>query len=187
MGNQSSNSDCGYVRGQSRGSGSRPGVAKDQLIFIIICSVALAVAAVTMVHFFTVGKSKVRPRQWQCLNSDCNNEFTVKKAMSNSVECTKCGGQAARLIYRNCPACGEKVLTSRIRVADQASGAGPDGSPLGFSMTPPMYHQYWVKQEDGSYTWTTSWLLAGSPQSIQIDQNLICTECGQSLSLMLRP
>ncbi|NIA07138.1 MAG: hypothetical protein GWP14_05805 [Actinobacteria bacterium] len=182
MGNQSSNSDCGYVRRQSRDSGLRPGVAKDQLIFIIICSVALAVAAVTMVRFFT-GGSRVPSSQWQCL--DCGKEFTVKKITAQPVKCPKCGGEAARLGYRTCPACGEKVLVLRVRVSGQAPGGGPAGGPPGLGMMSPMEIQYRVRQEDGTYVWTP-WMFAGSPQAQQVDSSLICPKCGERLSPLRR-
>lgn len=171
-------------------SGSRPGVAKDQLIFIIICSVALAVAAVTLVSFFTRGSRSVRPSQWQCVDANCGHEFTMKKMVAPPVKCPKCGGEAVRLSYRTCPSCGEKVLVCRMQISGQGPGGGPIGGPPGpgmMGMMQPMNLQYWVKQADGSYAWTP-WMLGGSPQAMQMDQSLTCTKCGKSLSpLVNRP
>ena len=186
MGTQSSNSDCGYARRQFRGSGSRPGVAKDQLIFIIICSVALVVAAVTLVQFFR-GGSKTRATAWQCVDPNCGHEFNIKQMVMDApvVECPKCGGPAAMLRYRPCPACEERVLIGRMRTSGQAPAAGPGGPGMGMDMMRPMDIQYWLKQDDGTYTWTP-WMSAGSPQTMQIEQNLICPKCGKGLSYLRR-
>jgi DNA-directed RNA polymerase subunit RPC12/RpoP len=188
MGTQSSNSDCGYAHRRLRGSGSRPGVAKDQLIFIIICSVALAVAAVALVQFFR-GGSKVRPSSWQCLDANCGHEFTRKKPMSPLVECSKCGGTAAMLRYRPCPACGERVLVGRMRVSGQIPAGGPGGpgglGGRGMAMMQPMDIQYRIQQDDGTYIWTL-WVPAGSPQSMQMEQSLVCPKCGEGISYLRR-
>ena len=162
--------------------GSRPGVAKDQLIFIIICSVALAVAAVTLVHFFT-GSKKVPASQWQCL--ECGKEFTLKKAFTPPVKCTKCGGEAVRLGYRTCEKCGEKVLAYRIRMSGQAQAPGGPGGPPGMGPMQPMDMQFRIQQADGSYDWTP-WMSSASPQVQQMYANLTCPKCGESLSVMGR-
>jgi len=161
--------------------GSRPGVAKDQLIFIIICSIALLVAAVTLVHFFTGGK-KTMASDWQCL--ECSKEFTLKKAFTPPVKCPACGGEAVRLGYRICPECGEKVLAYRIRMSEQAQGPGGPGMPPGMMgpMMQPMDMQFRIKKEDGSYEWTP-WISGAAPQAQQMFGNLTCPKCGQSLSV----
>lgn len=174
MGNQSSNFDCSYALLRSHGRGLRPGVAKDQLIFIIICSVALAVAAVTMVSFFTGGSKKTQPSQWQCLEH--GHEFTIKKMAMPPIKCPKCDGEAVRLDYRTCQACGEKVLVARMRLMPQTPGG---------VLPQPWHIQYWVKQEDGSYAWTP-WMFGGSPQDMQVEQSLVCTKCGESLYSLSR-
>lgn len=100
------------------------------------------------------------------------------------VKCPKCGGPAAMLRYRPCPACGERVLIGRMRASGQTPGGGPAAGPAGLMMQ-PMDIQYWIKQDDGTYTWT-SWMPAGSPQTMQIEQSLICTKCGKGLSYLRR-
>ena len=180
MGNQSPNSHDIYTRHVSSGTGARPGVAKDQLIFIIICAVAVTVAAIALVHSFTSG-SKVQPSIWQCI--DHGHEFKTAAYTSPPVKCSKCGGKVARLVYRVCPACGKKVLSCRVHANAQSGGAaGPAGGPPGMGMMQPASIQYWVKQEDGSFGWSP-WMLAGSPQSQQMERNMICPECGESTSL----
>ena len=169
MGNQSSNSHDIHTRRVSSGAGARTGIAKDQLIFIIICAVALTVAAVTLVHSFS-SRSKVRPSTWQCV--DCGKEF--KKVAQPPVECPKCGGVAERLGYRACGACGKKVLYCRMHIQSPPEGAaGPAGGLPGPRMLPgimqPVSMQYWVKQEDGSFAWS-QWMLVSSPQAQQMNR-----------------
>ena len=174
MANQSSDSHSGCSRRESSGAGLRAGMAKDQLIFIIICAVAVTVATVTLVRSFSPG-SKVRPGAWQCVA--CDNEFEA--AASPPPKCPKCGGRAVRLVYRDCRSCGKKVLVCRIHVPEAPEGAtGPGGGPPGLGMMmQPMPMQYWVKQEDGSFAWS-SMVMGGSPQAIQLERSLICPECG---------
>lgn len=52
MSTKISNSLSNSGQRELTGRGLRAGMAKDQLIFIIICAVALAVAAVALVHTF---------------------------------------------------------------------------------------------------------------------------------------
>ena len=185
MSNRTANSGDDCVQRGFAGAGVRSGVAKDKLIFIIICSVALAVAAVTLVRFFTGGSVKHFDITWQCL--DCNYEFNKKKDELPPIPCEKCGGQAVRAIYRDCPACGKKVLSFRMRLTEQAQAqreamrkqaeaAGkPISSPLEFMML-PMDMQYWVKQPDGNFGWT-AWMPARSPEAIQTQRDLRCSNC----------
>ena len=156
------------------------GVAKDQLIFIIVCAVALAVAGVALVRFLGGDSRKVTASNWQCV--DCNHEFRMKKIVRPPIECSKCGGQAVRLSHRTCPKCKAQVLVWRIRVPGNRAGGGPGAAPaMGMMGLPPMEVQYWLKQSDGNYAWS-DWMPAGSPQARQIDANLKCTECGVNMS-----
>lgn len=171
---------CGFMR-----SGVQSGMAKDKLIFIIICSAALAVAAVTLVRFMTSGPAKRFDMTWQCL--ECNVEFNTKKDEIPPIPCTKCGGQAVRAIYHDCPACGKKVLCFRMRLTEQARAqresmreqanetGKPISSPFAF-MTLPMESQYWLRQSDGSFGWT-AWMSAKSPEDVQTKRDLRCPNC----------
>ena len=159
-------------------SSSKPGVAKDQLIFIIICSVALAVAAVTLVGSLT-GKGKTTAGEWQCL--DCGKEFTVK-SVTQPVSCPSCGGEAVRLGYRTCSECGEKVLVYRIRMPETPEGAGGPGGPLGMMPMQPMDMQFRIENPDGTYGWS-DWISGSSPQMQMMYAGLICPKCGESLSM----
>jgi len=179
MGNKSSNSHDIDKRCVSSGAGMRTGIAKDKLIFIIICVVAMTVAAVTLVHTFS-GGVKVAPSLWQCADEDCAKKSTTKGGIATA-ECPKCGGKAHRLGYRVCPACDKKVLYCRMELPEGA--AGPDGGsprlPIGGRQV--VYLQYWVKQEDGSFGWSSHWMLAGSPEAMEIYRKLVCHECGAGL------
>ncbi len=79
----------GFLRRKFAGSAWRAGIAKDKLIFIVICSVALTIAAVTLTISFTSDKP-LRTVEWQCIS--CNYEFASKSAEIPPIECPKCGG-----------------------------------------------------------------------------------------------
>ena len=159
-------------------SSSKSGVAKDQLIFIIICSVALAVAAVTLVKF-VAGDKRTVASEWQCL--DCGKEFTTKSA-TPPVKCPACGGEAVRLGYRTCPECGEKVLVYRIRMPETPEGAGGPGGPPGMMPMQPMDMQFRIENPDGTYGWS-DWISGSSPQMQQMYADISCPKCGASLSM----
>ena len=170
----------------------RSGMAKDKLIFVIICSAALLVAAIAVIHFFR-GSSRdhLKTSSWQCLN--CKYEFSnTSLSEIGPIECPKCGGEAVSALYRNCPSCGERVALSRLRLTEtgkaqwaamkkRTEAAGqrlrvqPGGSPL------DVEEQYRVKQADGSYDWT-EWISAYSSQLIaELKRNMRCSECGAPL------
>ena len=169
--------------------GVRSGMAKDQLVFIIVCSVALVVAALTIVHFFTGGsRGSVASSTWQCL--DCNHEFTLKTTEDPPIKCEKCGGQAVRVGYVTCRSCKERVPIYRIRLtaesqdAREARGKEPEaGGPVDSGFVPIMVKameiQCWVEQADGSYGWT-DWIPA--PAAAQLQSQMTCPKCGAPLS-----
>ena len=167
------------------GSAWRAGIAKDQLIFIIICSAAIAVAAVTLVVYLTSGE-QMRTVKWQCIS--CNHEFASKSAETPPIECQQCGGQAVRLTYRTCPECKKEVLVSRARLTEQgqakrdASRDQSDGKIPGMGETLPMEIQFWLKQADDTYKWS-EWVPTNSPHLLQqYGTRLQCSECGAGLS-----
>ena len=196
MTNQENNSLDRFARRYFAGRGLRSGVAKDKLVFIIICSAALLVAAVTLVMFFTgTSRRGIRSTSWQCLK--CGDEFTKKTSQYPPIECPTCGGEAVRLVYRECPNCGVKVLCNRVRLSEQGQArlaaileqqAKTDGAPVpqDSGRTPGMMPvfdldtqmQYRVKQADGSYAWT-DWVAAmSSPQqAMQLRSSMRCPEC----------
>ena len=177
MGSQPSNSHDVHTRLVSLGADARTGIAKDQLVFIIICATALAVATFTIARSSSKG-SKAQPSIWQCV--DCGHEF--KKAAYPPPECPKCGGQAARLVNRDCPSCGKNVLYCRVHVPQAAEDStGPGGGQPGLGMMQPMPVQYWVKQEDGGFGWSPK-AMAGSAQATQLERGAVCQECGTNLS-----
>lgn len=191
MSNQKANSVDRFARRDSAGRGFRAGVAKDQLIFIIICSAALLVAAVTMVRFFTGSSKKgATAISWQCLS--CGDEFSKKTSERPPIECPKCGGEAVQVSYRKCPSCGAKVMCNRLRLSErgqaqrdamkkQAEATGrPVAAVSGPMMMMPMDMeiQYRLKQADGSFAWTDWMPAAGSSQrAVQLQNYMRCTEC----------
>ena len=182
MNEQTLSSGGNLIHRRFAGPGLRAGMAKDTLIFVIICSAALVVAAVTLLYSFRGGET-VYPVKWQCL--DCASEFSKKTAELSPIKCPKCGGQAVRLGFRACPECKKQVLVSRTRLTEQgqaqrdASAGQQDGGRLGIIMRPKEI-QYWFKQADGSYGWTP-WVPVASPAAMQFEMNLQCNKCGASL------
>ena len=185
MSNQTANSGDNCVQREFAGVGLRAGIAKDKLIFIIICSAALAVAVVSMVRFFT--SSKYPDMTWQCL--DCNARLTLEIEEFSPIECPKCDGEAVRVLYRNCPNCGKKVLYYRIRLTaeeqDKREARRAAGQPEPGPMTRRATElQYRVKQADGSFDWTP-WIAVDTPegqrQVRQFYDSLLCPNCDAPL------
>ena len=171
-------SDSRLFRRRSPSSAWRAGIAKDQLIFIIICSAAAAVAAVSLV----VSMSDKPPPtvQWQCIS--CNYEFSNRSVERPPIECPKCGEQAAKLTYRPCPKCGKSVLTARSRLTTQGQARRDASSGGRAAGRLPMETQFWIKQADGTYKWS-EWIPASAPQlRKQYASRLQCPEDGTSLS-----
>ena len=173
------------------GEGLPAGMAKDKLIFIIICSAAIGVAVVTAVFTLFPGRpgDRIRPSQWQCLDPDCGHEFSKKTKEYSPVECEKCAGPTASVNRLKCPECGENVLVSRTRLTErgealyrdrkESSGQTP-ALPMGPGMSLPMESQFWVQQADGSYGWT-DWFFAGGSQSREILSSQKCSKCSAPL------
>lgn len=168
----------------------RSGMAKEQLIFVIICSVALLVAAVALIHFLTgsSGTGNVTSA-WQCLA--CDSEFSKTTTEMPPIACPKCDGQAVRVMYRKCPSCGNQMAVNRLRLSE-ADKARRDAmatklaeSPGTAPARPPMMGlmnmqetQYRVKQQDGSYGWT-DWMSGSlSPRvAMEWQRNMRCSKC----------
>ena len=150
------------------GPGHRAGLAKDKLILIIVCVVALSVAAFVLVRMSSPS-AQIPRGSWQCLG--CDRSFNMKTTHRPPFLCPECGDEAVRLSYRTCPKCGQKVLVCRLRPANRPKTG----------MFPPMDIQFWLKQDDGSYGWTL-WIDASSPQVQEIERGLRCSKCGADLS-----
>ncbi len=171
------------------GEGLPAGMAKDKLIFVIICSAAIGVAVVTMAFTLFPGRpgDRIRLSQWQCL--DCGHEFSKETRERSPIECEKCAGQAVMLNRRKCPECGEDVLVSRTRLTERGealyrdrkeSSGQPPVMPMAPGMSLPMESQFWVQQADGSYGWT-DWFFLGGPQSRDIQSSQKCPKCSTPL------
>ncbi|MCK4850989.1 MAG: hypothetical protein KAT11_06550 [Phycisphaerae bacterium] len=158
-------------------------MAKDKLIFIIICSAAIGVAVIALAIFlFGAAESQL----WQCL--ECDDIFKKKTSQLPPIDCPKCSGQAVALRYATCPECGKKVPESRRRLTEQGKAqeeAMRKRQEEGGFLPPPMALmgmgaaqeiQYWVPQSDGSYAWT-NWLNAMDPRVARIPLVLKCEKC----------
>lgn len=174
----------------------RSGLAREQLLLIIVCSVASTVAVVSLLYFLVFDDAfrKQVDLPWQCL--ECGNAFASKTNDFPPIPCPKCGGQAVQVAHRTCPACGKKVVAFRLRLTtegqarreaalEQAEANGQSGAGLKYNVMtmgpPPLDHQYWVEQPDDSFDWTP-WINANSLQAQQIRSNLRCYECGADLT-----
>ena len=114
-----------YSRQQFSGAGLRAGVARDKLIFIIICSAALVVALVSLVQFWVGGPEGISS-QWQCLN--CDHKLDVKEMAISPIECPKCGGEAVRLGSALCQQCKKEILYRRVCDSKPPEGAASRGT-----------------------------------------------------------
>ena len=168
----------------------RSGMAKDKLIFIIICSAAIGVAVITIASSLLPRGMAARVERWQC--RECGNIFKERTFESPPIECPKCSGQAATLRYRTCPQCGQEIVVSRWRLTEegkaqeeaarkaQEEAGGPPGPwvmpPPPMGKAPPVEVQYWAQQSDDSYAWT-NWLNIMDPRVAMISSALKCEEC----------
>lgn len=154
----------------------RTGMAKDQLIFLIICSVAVAVAAVTLAFYF-MGSSGDGPNDWQC--PKCEYKFAKSGGAGSLVYCPKCEERAAKLSYRICRQCGAKNVASRSRISKEGEAIVLQHEGKDYGMLPPGERQYWIKQPDGSYGWS-DWQSSGAMLK-EITRTAVCSECGVKL------
>ena len=158
--------------------GRRAGMARDRLIFVIICSVAIGVALVTVVLTIFSGPEAGAGTTWQCLQ--CDREFTIRTLQMPPIDCRKCDGQAVRTYYRSCPACRKRTILHRQR----RTGQGPSGqeySPGKPGSSGPMEFQYWVRQSDDSYAWS-DWMQPLSARALRIKAGLRCQHCDAKLN-----
>ena len=170
--------------------GFRAGMARDKLVFVIICSAALLMAMVTLVHFFMSTYKTVLPTHtWQCVG--CDYEFTKRTAEFPPIKCPKCDRDAVWVVYENCPECGKKNLLYRKRLSEQGKAqrdAAQKQAEQAGEKPPPtpvmadMEIQFWVKQADGSYAWT-NWIntMAGLEYCRQLLNHMRCSQCGALL------
>ncbi len=174
-------SDSRFFGRRSPSSAWRAGIARNELIFIIICALAVTVAAVTL--FVSLGGKPTRTFTWQCIS--CNYEFANDSAELPPIECPKCGGQAAWLNYRPCPECQKQVLTSRSRLTKQGQAIRDASSKEEMQRRAeslPMEMQFWIKQADGTYKWS-GWIPTNLPHLLQqYSIRLRCPECGADMS-----
>jgi DNA-directed RNA polymerase subunit RPC12/RpoP len=187
--------------------GWRAGIAKDRLVFIIICLAAIAVAGVVLVISLGPRRPKAMALDWQCLA--CNDEFSTGAKTSDvvlSIDCPKCGGKAVRMQYRKCPECDKQVVMYRMRLTEEREaefkalvdkkkeqdalrakqreqGIFMPEKPGQFHMyalVMPVEFQYWVKQANGNYGWSP-WIGTEDPQNLQIRGDVQCPHCGAKL------
>ena len=170
------------------GAGLRSGMAKDKLIFIVICSAATAVAVVSLMSQFLPHRGAPSLQSWQCLK--CEQIFESRTQQLPPIDCPECGGEAVSLRWRKCPACGKKAPMCRVRLtqggraqyaqvlANSPKGGGvPGPMERGPMSMLPSEIQYLQKQSDGKFGWSP-WLRMESPRTQQFRRNWECPECG---------
>ena len=174
-----------------RDAGLRSGMAKDKLTFLIVCSVAIAVAVIAMVISFLPGESsQTGENQWQC--EGCDARFELETSELPPIKCPECGGEAVGLSHRFCLTCREDVLVSRWRFTAEGKARHEDleargltGAnalpPLAAGLSSPREVQYWVRQDDGSYMWS-EWLNSNGSVARELQVDLTCEKCGQLMS-----
>ena len=155
----------------------RAGMARKQLITVIICSIALVAAVVSLVHFFMSDPNKA-PGDWQC--PSCDYDFSKNIMETPPIYCPRCDDQAARLFYHNCPKCKEKNVVSRVRITEEGEAALVEHGGPGSGYMPSSEMQYRIKQDDGSYDWT-DWSSTIFSRIQELDSYLVCTECDTNL------
>ena len=164
----------------------RPGLARDQTIFISICSAAILVAAVALVSFVRSQSSMPFVGDWQCLQ--CGQSFDSKSLLPGPIDCPECPGQAVKLIHKECPKCGKTSLVCQMRLTESAQKEFADyqashAQELAAGQFPkivfqlPMEARYRIRQPDGSYTWHQDWLYTESAQAQQIRADQRCPHC----------
>lgn len=174
-------------RRKSSAMGLRAGIARDQLIFVIICLAATAVAIIALVIFFMPARTQATSVDWQCL--ECNYKFNIKTTGPiTAVHCPKCSGQAVAVRYGKCPHCGKHVPMYRCRMSEteQEQGLNMPGvsGPLGMhTQRVPEVIQYWIGQADGSYGWSR-WMGTTDPQIGQARADSRCPQCRAKLFVL---
>ena len=174
-----------------RDSGLRTGMARDKLIFIIICSLGIGVAVIVLaVHLFPRNIVAAQSGRWQCL--ECDHTFKKETSELPPIECPKCGQDAVGLTYRTCPQCGKKTVVSHWSLTEQGKAEEeatrrqeeetgtqqPRLRPLVAEL--PIAVQYWAQQTDGSYGWT-DWMNKADPMSRMVHAALTCDKCQSPL------
>ena len=171
---------------QLPGSGWPRGALEQKTVFIIICVVAIAIAAVAIgSHFLGGGAGGIGSRDnWQCLK--CDHTFFDATLDPSPIECPKCGGDAVKLGYRTCAECKKKILVSRSRLREDAAAAYRQRKAQGQAPMPmemmawPRDVQWRVQQADGSYGWT-EWMPRNSAEDRQVRETIKCPKCGANL------
>ena len=158
--------------------GWRAGVARDKLIFVMVCSVSIAVALVSILVVTLSGPQAGSATTWQCLECEC--EFTTRTLQMPPLPCPKCAGQAVKVHYRTCPGCKKPVIFHRQRQSNNDLGQ-MDFSPGRPAGVAPMEFQYWHEQRDGTYAWS-DWMHPLSAAALKIKADMECPDCQAKLN-----
>lgn len=165
------------------------GLARNELLFVIICSAAVVVAVLAVVGFFAGQRGTPFVGDWQCLN--CEHTFSSNTQEMPPIACPECKGPAVRLIYSSCPNCRRKVAAQRISLTSQGQAQRkvlrsqyPQGPAQELYLMQvgmlPTESQYWVRSPEAGDGWT-EWILAASPRTLQMRQEILCPKCGVRL------
>jgi DNA-directed RNA polymerase subunit RPC12/RpoP len=151
---------------------------------IVIAACVGSLLLVIYVARSTFGNKDYRG-DWVCMR--CEHEFSSANLKHPPMPCPRCDGEAAKLLFRHCPHCGEQVAWARTiltkesqkqrdeihkRVAEGDMSAVPS---LGVLML-PMEIQYPQLQDDGGIDWSP-WVLANSHEGQKVLVESPCPQC----------
>ena len=162
-----------------------PGKITDKQVFIIICSAAIAVAAVVLGGFFMGGPRLGAVPNWECL--ECGHKFFQggQKPPLPPIDCPEGHrGQAVMLGYRICPDCHTRILYSRMRLTKEYAERIQQLRDQGYEPTAqetvdwPREVQFRLLDTDDQWT---DWVLWRSPEASKIQATLKCPKCGRAL------
>ena len=164
----------------------RPGKMTDKQVFIIICAVAILVAAITLGKFFLGSGLRLKPvPTWECL--ECGHKFSHsgQRPPLPPIDCPKGHkGQAVTLGYRVCPDCYAQILYSRMRLtkeyAEEVQRLRDQGYEPSAQETVdwPREVQFRLLETDDQWT---DWVLWRSAEAAQIQADMKCPKCGRNL------
>ena len=136
-----------------------------------------------------VGRSTFGNKQyrgdWVCLR--CAHDYSSSNLKHPPMPCPRCGGEAVKLRFRDCPHCDRKVAWVRMRLTREsrkkrdeihkrvAEGDASAIPSIGVLVL-PMEAQYPQLQGDGTIDWSP-WVLASSHEGQEVLAASPCPRC----------
>ena len=180
------NTDCPSGRRKATVVSFRRGKITDKQVFIIICTAAILVAAITLGNFFLGSGLRLKSvPNWECL--ECGHKFSQsgQRLPLPPIDCPQGHkGQAVMLGYRVCPDCYTQILYSRTRLTKEFAEEVQRLRDQGYEPTEqeavnwPREVQFRLLDTDDQWT---NWVIWRSPEAVQIQADMKCPQCGASL------